>query len=130
MDDDYEFDDYDAPGYFLLTIPETLAALHISNSNFYRMVQRGTLRIIKLGYRTLVPVSEVRRLAGERPFFVEPKQVPELLTIPETAELLRIGTKLLYRLRLEGRICTVNLGARRVIPRREVDRLIDQVRDL
>jgi excisionase family DNA binding protein len=41
----------------------------ISRGTLYNMRDRGELRLIKLGRRTLVPADEIRRLTdGERPF--------------------------------------------------------------
>jgi hypothetical protein len=34
----------------------------ISRSHFYELVARNEIRVIKLGYRTLVPASEAERL--------------------------------------------------------------------
>lgn len=39
----------------------------ISRGTFYNMRDRGEIRLVKLGRRTLVPASEIRRLAGESP---------------------------------------------------------------
>lgn len=127
--DDYAFDDFDAPGYHLLTLREAAAALRLSGRAVFRLRNLGQLRTIKLGDRTLVPVSEVRRLVGETPVFTEPTSVPELLTLAEAAELLRISGRHLRRVRLIGRVRTVHLGRRVLVPRREVHRLIDEALD-
>lgn len=37
----------------------------ISRGTFYNMRDRNEIRLVKLGRRTLVPASEIRRLAGE-----------------------------------------------------------------
>lgn len=62
---DTEFDDV------LLTIPEAIKALRIGSSHFYKLMALGTIRPLRLGSRTLVPRSEIRRLitqatGGER----------------------------------------------------------------
>lgn len=42
-----------------LTVNETCAALSISRTKFYEQVEEGRIRVLKLGRRTLVPVTEV-----------------------------------------------------------------------
>ena len=37
----------------------------ISRSHFYELVARNEIRVIKLGYRTLVPTSEAERLLAD-----------------------------------------------------------------
>lgn len=52
--------------------------------------------------------------------------VRNLLTLAEAAEELRISRTQMYRMRASGRIRVVRLGARVLVPRREVERLIDE----
>lgn len=47
-----------------------------------------------------------------------------LLTIPETAELLRVHPATVYRLFDRGELGWVKVGARRLVTRAEVDRFI------
>lgn len=54
-----EFDDH------LYSIPEAVEALRIGSSHFYKLMASGTIRPLKLGHRTLIPRSEVRRLIAE-----------------------------------------------------------------
>lgn len=49
-----------------------------------------------------------------------------LLTLTEAAEELRISRTQLYRMRAQGRIRVVRLGARVLVPRREITRIIDE----
>lgn len=49
-----------------------------------------------------------------------------LLTLHEAAVELRISRTQLYRLRAQGRIRVVKLGYRVLVPRREIDRIIDE----
>ncbi|SHP29399.1 DNA-binding protein, excisionase family [Mycobacteroides abscessus subsp. abscessus] len=49
-----------------------------------------------------------------------------LLSLPEAAAALRITTRHLHTLRKQGRIRTVHLGRRVLVPHREVIRLIDE----
>jgi hypothetical protein len=37
----------------------------ISRSHFYQLVARRKIRVVKLGNRTVVPISEAKRLLGE-----------------------------------------------------------------
>jgi hypothetical protein len=37
----------------------------ISRSHFYQLVARQKIRVVKLGNRTVVPISEAKRLLGE-----------------------------------------------------------------
>ncbi|QRY48100.1 helix-turn-helix domain-containing protein [Mycolicibacterium boenickei] len=47
-----------------------------------------------------------------------------LLTIPETAELLRVHVATVYRLFERGELRWVNVGSRRLVTRVEVERFI------
>ncbi|WP_019971500.1 helix-turn-helix domain-containing protein [Mycobacterium sp. 141] len=47
-----------------------------------------------------------------------------LLTLPEARALLRIGNTHLYKLIGQGRIWTLKLGSRTLVPYREILRLI------
>lgn len=49
---------------YALSFDEARAALCISRATAYRRVQDGTLRVVKLGRRTLVPASEITRILG------------------------------------------------------------------
>ena len=44
------------------SVLETCQRLGVSRTLFYTMVQRGHLRVVKLGARTLVPEAEIQRL--------------------------------------------------------------------
>lgn len=53
-----------------------------------------------------------------------------LLTVPEASAALRVSRWSLYRLIREGRILTIKIGSRRLVPRDAVDRLLhDLVED-
>ena len=45
-----------------MSVTETCQRLSISRSFFYLLAKRGDLRAMKLGRRTLVPLSEIERL--------------------------------------------------------------------
>lgn len=47
-----------------------------------------------------------------------------MLTVAETAELLRCSESLIYAQLRDGRLRGVKVGRRRLIPMREIDRLI------
>ncbi|GAB19449.1 hypothetical protein GOEFS_086_00190 [Gordonia effusa NBRC 100432] len=47
-----------------------------------------------------------------------------MLTVAETAEMLRCSESLIYAQLKDGRIKGVKVGRRRLIPMREIDRLI------
>lgn len=49
-----------------------------------------------------------------------------LLSIPEAIEELRISRTQLYRMRAQGRIRVVRLGARVLVPRKEIERIVDE----
>jgi excisionase family DNA binding protein len=54
-----------APGQpYALSFDEACDALCVSRATAYRRVQDGTLRVVKLGRRTLVPATEIARLLG------------------------------------------------------------------
>ncbi|WP_458317862.1 helix-turn-helix domain-containing protein [Mycolicibacterium brisbanense] len=54
-----EFDDH------LYSIPEAVEALRIRPSHLYKLMQENTIRPLRLGHRTLIPRSEVRRLIAQ-----------------------------------------------------------------
>jgi excisionase family DNA binding protein len=66
---------------------------------------------------------------------VDPKELPRfstsirILTIPEAIEILRIGKSSFYKLAAEGRIRTLRLGGRTLVPEREIERLINEAVD-
>jgi excisionase family DNA binding protein len=45
-----------------LTISEAGTALHMSRASIYRRIEDGTIRAVKIGSLTRIPVSEIRRL--------------------------------------------------------------------
>ena len=45
-----------------VSIPVACERLGIGRSLIYRLIERGELRAVKLGTRTLIPVSEIARL--------------------------------------------------------------------
>ncbi|RIS02727.1 DNA-binding protein [Mycobacteroides abscessus] len=49
----------------LYTIPEAIAHLRIGSSLFYKLMATGTIRPLRLGHRTLIPATEIRRLIDE-----------------------------------------------------------------
>ncbi|TLH49149.1 hypothetical protein C1S80_28795 [Mycolicibacterium aubagnense] len=49
-----------------------------------------------------------------------------LLTIPEAIVALRIGRSHFFKLKREGVIGTVRLGARTLVPQREITRVINE----
>jgi excisionase family DNA binding protein len=48
-----------------LSVAEAARVLRVSRTTLYRLAWRGMIRFVKLGGRTLIPMSEVRRLMGE-----------------------------------------------------------------
>ncbi|PZS17591.1 MAG: helix-turn-helix domain-containing protein [Pseudonocardiales bacterium] len=53
---------------------------------------------------------------------------PELLTIAETCDALRISKWSLYRLIQERKLATIKIGARRLVPRDDLRNLVSQLR--
>lgn len=49
-----------------------------------------------------------------------------LLTVPQALEALHISRSSLYKQFKAGRIKTVRIGSRVLVPRREIERLIDE----
>lgn len=49
----------------LLSIPEAIAELRISRTQFYRIRSKGLIRTLNLGSRVLVPRREIERLITE-----------------------------------------------------------------
>lgn len=58
---------------------------------------------------------------------VASNDAPLLLTVPEACTLLRISRWSFYRLLREGRIETIRLGSRRLVPAAGLERLIEQL---
>lgn len=48
-----------------LTVKDACRALSISRSHLYVLAADGKLRLTRLGSRTLISMSEIRRLLGE-----------------------------------------------------------------
>ncbi|TDZ42813.1 helix-turn-helix transcriptional regulator [Mycobacteroides franklinii] len=55
-----------------------------------------------------------------------PTPTDTLLTVPQALEALKISRTHFYRLRGEGKIKTLQLGARTLVPQREISRLINE----
>lgn len=51
-------------GLTLLTVPEACATLRVSRWSFYRLVQQGRLRSVKIGARRLVPAAALDDLVA------------------------------------------------------------------
>ncbi len=65
-------------------------------------------------------------MAGRAP---APNPLPRLMSIPSAAQVLGIGTTLLFRLIKSHHISTVRLGRRTLVPLEEIERLIVNARD-
>ncbi|RBP18162.1 excisionase family DNA binding protein [Roseiarcus fermentans] len=46
-------------------VPEACKALGISKAMLYKLAARGKIRLVRIGGRTVVPESEIDRLASE-----------------------------------------------------------------
>lgn len=46
------------------SVNETCALLRISRAHFYNLVKRGEMRLVKLGNKSIVPASEIARVAA------------------------------------------------------------------
>lgn len=47
-------------------VPEACRRLSIGRTMLYQLIERGELRPIKLGSKTLIPEAELQRLVAER----------------------------------------------------------------
>jgi excisionase family DNA binding protein len=47
----------------LVNIEQARAAIGLGRTKFYELIKDGQIRIVRIGNRTLVPVSELERLA-------------------------------------------------------------------
>jgi len=47
-----------------LSISETCAALSLSRSSIYKLINSGRLRTLKIGSRTLITVESIKALVG------------------------------------------------------------------
>jgi excisionase family DNA binding protein len=48
-----------------LSVAEAAKVLQVSRTTLYRLAWRGLIRFVKVGRRTIVPMSEIRRFLGE-----------------------------------------------------------------
>jgi excisionase family DNA binding protein len=48
-----------------LSVAEAARVLRVSRTTVYRLAWCGKIRVVKVGGRTIVPMSEIRRLLGE-----------------------------------------------------------------
>jgi excisionase family DNA binding protein len=53
--------------------------------------------------------------------------VPLLMTVEEAAELLRLGRTRMYELVMSGRIVSVKVGRRRLIPRKSLEEFVESL---
>ena len=51
---------------------------------------------------------------------------PLLLTVPESAKLLNVSRVTVFKLLRAGRLASLKIGAKRMIPRQELDRFIER----
>lgn len=49
----------------LYSLHQAEAALGVSRSTLYRLMERGQLRTVKIGDRRLIPLVELERLCGD-----------------------------------------------------------------
>lgn len=49
----------------LYTVPEALGVLRVGRTHLYKLLAEGHIRPLRLGGRTLIPRSEIRRLITE-----------------------------------------------------------------
>ncbi|WP_234180326.1 helix-turn-helix domain-containing protein [Sphingopyxis sp. NFH-91] len=55
---------HNAPEKLAYSIQEAVAATSISKSNLYEKIARGEIPATKVGRRTVIPASALRRLVG------------------------------------------------------------------
>jgi excisionase family DNA binding protein len=53
--------------------------------------------------------------------------MPLLMTVEEAAELLRLGRTRMYELVMSGRIVSVKVGRRRLIPRKSLEEFVESL---
>ncbi len=44
------------------SIPEAAAQLSVSRSHLYQLIDRGLIRRVKIGHRSVIPATEIDRL--------------------------------------------------------------------
>ncbi|MGK2911098.1 MAG: helix-turn-helix domain-containing protein [Sphingobium sp.] len=49
----------------LISIPDACTMLSVKRSTIYRLIDKKKLDVVKIGARTLVRVSSIRKMAGE-----------------------------------------------------------------
>lgn len=52
----------EAPAALAVTIPDAARALSLGRSSVYKMIASGDLRVVRVGRRTLVPMTALRAL--------------------------------------------------------------------
>jgi len=54
---------FDEVGRQAFSVPEAARMLGVSRATLYKLVAAGRIRVIKIATRTLVPASEIERIA-------------------------------------------------------------------
>jgi len=50
-----------------LSVQEAAQALGIHKNTLQKLINQGSIRVVRLGRRVLIPTAELRRLLGEDP---------------------------------------------------------------
>jgi excisionase family DNA binding protein len=114
----------------VLTVTEVAAALGISRAHAYELIARGELASVRLGRRIVVPRQELERIVGGDAdgclgADLMPDGLPLVLTVTEVAAALGISRAHAYGLVARGELPSLRLGRRIVVPRRELNLLLD-----
>lgn len=60
----------------LFTIPEACERLRISRATLYKLIKRGTLTLVKVGGKSLIPEEAIQKLLGAAPAAEETEAKP------------------------------------------------------
>lgn len=53
----------------LVTIPEACAAIKIGRTKFYQLLNSEKIRAVKIGKKTLIPISELEKFIDSLPVY-------------------------------------------------------------
>jgi prophage regulatory protein len=109
------------PEWELLKIKELAGLLQLNQQTVRNMVNRGELEYVKLGRTKYIPRAAAAKLAGGTG-----GEIPELLTVAQVAELLRLNRQTIWNWIDAGTFPAVQIGARRYrIKRRDLNDWLD-----
>ncbi|GAB3909109.1 helix-turn-helix domain-containing protein [Larkinella knui] len=111
-----------------LTVDETARLIRISRRTLYRMNERGELRFVKLGRRTVIPRLDIDRLFEQPKSVSRPMtvviQLSDCYTMKEVIQKYGISEKALHNLIRRNEIPKQYNGIYAYVPKFRIDQLL------